>query len=77
MYSHKKFDIGYNQNRIVDVNMTTEGKVLLKTGMKVPFSYEVNWKPSKVKFDDRFDKYLVINIIPFENIPYGFLRLYK
>ena len=58
LYSHKKFDIGYNGNRIVDVNMTTEGKVQLKLGQKVRFSYEVHWKPSNVKFEDRFDKYL-------------------
>jgi transmembrane 9 superfamily protein 3 len=58
LYTHMKFDMGYNGNRIVDVNMTTEGKVLLKSNAKVTFSYEVNWKPSLIKFDDRFDKYL-------------------
>ncbi|CAL8118545.1 unnamed protein product [Orchesella dallaii] len=58
VYSHKKFDLAFNGNQIVDVNMTTEGKVLLAAGAKIPFSYEVHWKAAKTKFEDRFDKYL-------------------
>lgn len=58
IYSHKKFDLAFNGNQIVDVNMTTEGKVLLAPGAKIPFSYEVHWKSAKTKFEDRFDKYL-------------------
>lgn len=58
LYTHKKFDLGYNGNQIVDVNMTTENKVLLKAGTKISFSYEVNFKKSSIKFEDRFDKYL-------------------
>ena len=26
--------------------------------LKIPFTYEVVWKPSDIKFEDRFDKYL-------------------
>lgn len=58
IYSHKKFDLAFNGNQIVDVNMTTEGKVLLTPGAAIPFSYEVHWKSSKTKYEDRFDKYL-------------------
>ncbi|GFY72010.1 transmembrane 9 superfamily member 3 [Trichonephila inaurata madagascariensis] len=43
---------------IVDVNLTSEAKVKLEKGKKITFTYEVNWKPSNVKFEDRFDKYL-------------------
>ncbi|RXG73709.1 Transmembrane 9 superfamily member 3 [Armadillidium vulgare] len=57
IWTHKKLDIGYNKNQIVDVNLTSEAKVLLKLGAKLPFTYEVNWKPSNIKFEDRFDKY--------------------
>ncbi|CAG0886967.1 unnamed protein product, partial [Cyprideis torosa] len=48
----------YNGNQIVDVNLTSEKKVALKLGEQIPFTYEVKWVPSSVKFDDRFDKYL-------------------
>jgi len=58
LWTHKKFEIGFNDNQIVDVNLTSEGKVKLEMGQPVAFSYEVIWKPSKVNFDDRFDKYL-------------------
>lgn len=58
LFTHKKFDIGYNGNQIVDVNMTSEGKIKLEIGKEIEFSYEVNWKVSHVQFKDRFDKYL-------------------
>ena len=44
--------------QIVDVNLTSENKVTLRLGMTLDFSYEVNWKPSTVLFNRRFDKYL-------------------
>ena len=30
----------------------------LEPDLKIPFTYEVVWKPSEIKFIDRFDKYL-------------------
>ena len=41
IWTHKKFDIGYNGEHIVDVNLTSENKIKLKPGVKIPFSYEV------------------------------------
>ena len=58
LWTHKKLDIGYNGNRIVDVNLTSEAKVRLEPNKKISFTYEVNWKKSDIKFEDRFDKYL-------------------
>ncbi|XP_046349925.1 transmembrane 9 superfamily member 3-like [Haliotis rufescens] len=58
IWTHKKFDIGYNTKQIVDVNLTSEAKVKLAPNKKIPFTYEVKWHTSKVKFEDRFDKYL-------------------
>lgn len=58
IWTHKKFDIGYNGKQIVDVNLTSENKVKLNLDAKIPFTYEVNWKKSNIKFEDRFDKYL-------------------
>lgn len=58
IWTHKKFEIGYNGNQIVDVNITSEDKVVLNTKTKIDFTYEVTWKKSDVKFEDRFDKYL-------------------
>jgi transmembrane 9 superfamily protein 3 len=58
MWTHKKFDIGYNDNRIVDVNLTSEAKVKLEPNAKISFSYEIKWQASNIKYPDRFDKYL-------------------
>jgi len=58
VWSHKKFEIGYNEDQIVDVNLTSEGRTKLQLGESVSFSYEVIWKKQNTKFEDRFDKYL-------------------
>lgn len=58
IYTHKKFDIGYNGNQIVDVTLTSEHREQLVLGTKIKFTYEVNWRSSDVKFKNRFDKYL-------------------
>lgn len=41
VWTHKKFDIGYNGKQIVDVNLTSEAKKKLTAGAKISFSYEV------------------------------------
>lgn len=58
IWTHKKFEIGYNNNQIVDLNLTSETKAKLTVGSKVAFTYEVIWKPSPVVFSKRYDKYL-------------------
>ncbi len=58
LWTHKKFEFGYNGYYVVDVNLTSEAKVKLSPGIKIEFSYEVSWKPSNTLFEDRFDKYL-------------------
>lgn len=68
--THMKFDIGYNGQQIVDINLTTEMREELMEGAGITFSYEVNWKSSEVNwksseinFDNRFDKYLDPNFL--------------
>jgi len=58
VWTHKKFEIGYNDDQIVDVNLTSEGRTKLQLGEQLAFSYEVIWKKQDTKFEDRFDKYL-------------------
>lgn len=58
IFTHKKYEIGFNGKQIVDVNLTSENKVKLEQGAVISFTYEVSWKPTSVKFEDRFDKYL-------------------
>eukprot|EP00096_Caligus_rogercresseyi_P006372 TRINITY_DN2275_c0_g1_i1.p1 TRINITY_DN2275_c0_g1~~TRINITY_DN2275_c0_g1_i1.p1 ORF type:complete len:597 (-),score=174.44 TRINITY_DN2275_c0_g1_i1:192-1982(-) len=58
VWTHKKIEIGYNGNQIIDVNFTSENRVPLREGVVLHFTYEVIWKESNVDFDDRFDRYL-------------------
>ena len=41
IWTHKKFDIGYNGKHIVDVNLTSESKVKLQPNVQLKFTYEV------------------------------------
>uniref|UniRef100_A0A8C4R6J5 Transmembrane 9 superfamily member n=1 Tax=Eptatretus burgeri TaxID=7764 RepID=A0A8C4R6J5_EPTBU len=58
LWTHKKLDIGYNGDKIMDVNLTSEVKVKLVPNIKIPLTYSVKWKKVGVTFDHRFDKYL-------------------
>jgi len=59
IWTHKKFEIGWNGDQIVDVNLTSEGRTKLHLSTeKLEFTYEVVWKKSDTQFEDRFDKYL-------------------
>lgn len=51
IWTHKKFEIGYNGDRIVDVSMTSENKQKLVEGIVIPFTYEVIWTGKLVTVD--------------------------
>ena len=59
LYTHKKFSISYNGNRIIQVNITySEKEVEIKVNQKVDFTYEVHWTTTTIPYEDRFDRYL-------------------
>ena len=60
IWTHKKFEIGYSNDQIVDIQLTSEHKVKLEEGAKIPFTVEIIWKPSEVKFTDRYEKYRAV-----------------
>lgn len=41
IWTHKKFDISYNGDQIVDVSLTSESKTKLSPNTKISFTYEV------------------------------------
>ena len=41
IWTHKRFDLGYNENQIVDVNVTTAKRVKLVPGITLHFTYQV------------------------------------
>lgn len=42
IWTHKKLDISYNNDQIVDVSLTSESKAKLVPESKLSFTYEVN-----------------------------------
>jgi transmembrane 9 superfamily protein 3 len=58
IYTHMKFDIGYNQDRIVQVNLTSKEPRPIKPGTQLVFSFGVSWHPMETRFEDRFRRYL-------------------
>lgn len=58
LWTHKKFEIGYNGDQIVDVSVTSENKRKLTDGINIPFTYQVVWRESGTEFAKRYDKYL-------------------
>ena len=61
IYTHKSFDIGYNNDQIISVNLTAENPKPLSAGSDLEFTYSVKWTPSAVKFGQRFERYLDYN----------------
>jgi len=58
IYTHYHFDISYNADRVIDLNLTSEHAIELKEGMEVDFTYSVKWTQSPVQFENRWEKYL-------------------
>lgn len=44
--------------QVIQVNLTNENLVLVEPKEKIEFTYSVNWYPTEVAFEDRFDNYL-------------------
>lgn len=42
LWTYKKLEIGFNADRIVDVNLTSEGKVKLVPNTRIAMSYSVS-----------------------------------
>lgn len=62
LFTHKKFVIAYNADRIIEVNLTyTEDPVEVKAGKNITFTYTVDWVHTDIPFSDRFEKYLEYN----------------
>jgi transmembrane 9 superfamily protein 3 len=50
--------IAYNGDRIIEVNMTSEGAMPIEEGHKYGLSYSVKWVETDHPFEQRFSRYL-------------------
>lgn len=62
LYTHRHFTIGYNQNQIMQVNLTSENLQPIKPDTQYDITYTVQWvsMPNE-SFDTRFNRYLDID----------------
>ncbi|KAJ3057107.1 hypothetical protein HK097_000571 [Rhizophlyctis rosea] len=63
LYTHRQFNIKYNEDRIISVNVTySDEKVALPSlhdkAVDVKFTWGVKWTPTETKYEDRWDAYL-------------------
>eukprot|EP00123_Amoebidium_parasiticum_P017535 comp23892_c2_seq1/m.41966 comp23892_c2_seq1/g.41966 ORF comp23892_c2_seq1/g.41966 comp23892_c2_seq1/m.41966 type:complete len:558 (-) comp23892_c2_seq1:158-1831(-) len=58
LYTHKKFEIFFNNDQIIEVTLQHDNKAPIVPGKELVFTYEVRWHPTDTSFEDRFDKFL-------------------
>jgi hypothetical protein len=61
LFTHQSFSISYNQDRVIEVNLTTDNRVEVAAGAKVAFTFSVVWIPTEQPFESRFERYLDSN----------------
>lgn len=71
LFTHFHFDIAYNEDRVIELNVSTAALDPKKTiditsdnSLEVEFSYSVKWKPTSIPFDDRMDRYTRYSFLP-------------
>ena len=50
--------MAFNEDRIIEANLTSENPIKIEAGQKLQFTYSVHWKPSTKIFETRFSRYL-------------------
>ena len=50
LFTHRSFSIGYNGERVVEVNVTGQNPVDVASKTRLEFTYDVRWVPSDLAF---------------------------
>jgi hypothetical protein len=68
LFTHVHFDISYNNDRVIEINVSTDPlrTVDITEGDSIPveFSYSVKWKETSIPFDRRMEKYSRYSFLP-------------
>ncbi|KAI0988117.1 hypothetical protein GJ496_007598 [Pomphorhynchus laevis] len=57
IFQHKNIIISYNNDRIIEINVTATDAKLLDHHTQLSFTYEVHWIQTNISFAQRFDRY--------------------
>ena len=61
LYTHRHFSVGFNGDRIIEVNMTSEKPMIIsgpRSVDSIQFTYDITWTPTEKLFENRFNRYL-------------------
>eukprot|EP00882_Tetradesmus_deserticola_P017840 GHRQ01019135.1.p1 GENE.GHRQ01019135.1~~GHRQ01019135.1.p1 ORF type:complete len:128 (+),score=53.36 GHRQ01019135.1:1033-1416(+) len=71
LFTHFHFDIAYNGDNVIEVNVSTSASdprrtrdITTASSLPVEFSYSVKWQPTAVQLEDRMDRYSRISFLP-------------
>ena len=68
LFTHVHFDIAYNDDRIIEINVSTDPTqtvdITEDEPVKVEFSYSVKWKETTIPFERRMEKYSRYSFLP-------------
>lgn len=64
LYTHKALSVAYNEDRVIEVNLTSSNPQTVVPGSDLQFTFEVRWKPTTRLFDNRFNRYLDYKCVP-------------
>lgn len=68
LYKHIHFDIFYNKDRVIEINVRTDPNALVDLTedkeVDVEFLYTVKWKETTTPFENRMDKYSQSSSLP-------------
>lgn len=68
LFTHVHFDISYNENRVIEINVSTDPlrtvEITDQDSATVEFSYSTKWKPTSIPFERRMEKYSRYSFLP-------------
>ena len=68
LYRHIHFDVFYNNDRVIEINVRTDANALLDVtedrDVEAEFFYSVKWKETATTFEKRMDKYSSSSSMP-------------
>ncbi|KAL4632937.1 transmembrane 9 superfamily member 3-like [Castanea sativa] len=70
LYKHIQFNIFYNKDRVIEINVQTDARNVVdltddnKDSVDVDFLYTVKWKETSVPYEKRMDKYSQSSSLP-------------
>eukprot|EP01041_Mallomonas_annulata_P001899 gene1899-3678_t len=58
IFTHRTLSLSYNNDQIIEVNLTSENPIPIEVGTTLHFTYSVHWKATDKPFAQRFNRYL-------------------